>query len=634
MSHDHEAVYLAVASLDFELSPDERRRMEIGLAECPECAEIAASHGDLARLLDRLPVHDASPQVRQRIMRAALVPPRDRQWPVLLVAAALLGLLLAAAGAAGAFREEPPLDAAVVDPSASLPAHGDEASTAPSSSPAPGSSDGVGDPPAPAGQGTPLAADTLAEVVSPRLRIRSEPRVAADSVKYEPLLDVGDRLFILDGPVVANDYEWYQIIAWRPGNLYASWPTGWVARGNHDGSPWLSPSTDPCPSGTVTMDVVAGLHPQERVACFGDRPLRLRAFVWGAGDTNPCTPGPRMACVDGPAWLTGDGGWRAEADTSVDTPSIGGPLLAVDPNGSVPSSALLAGAMVDLEGAFDHPAARDCRPGAAGAGAEVMPVAAAQLSCRARFVVSSVNAGSDYPVAGAAGVTVSDDLRVRADPGLTSERYELLPIGTDVWVVEGPVVEADYEWFQVIVPTIVTGSGTPRVGWVAASDHGGEAWLARASMDCPDLGTLDVADLMDLTSPPGPGDGGPACYGSASLRFEGIVGVTCGVEDHPGWQMTPEWLSGNAGRKLTISDLGASVVAHPHPDLALPVSCGDTAEGRYLLEGHFDDAAAPQCDATIADSPEPPDLEVVTQHWCRAALVIDRLEPVGRTRGG
>jgi hypothetical protein len=26
MSHDHEAIYLAVASLDFELSPDERRR--------------------------------------------------------------------------------------------------------------------------------------------------------------------------------------------------------------------------------------------------------------------------------------------------------------------------------------------------------------------------------------------------------------------------------------------------------------------------------------------------------------------------------------------------------------------------------------------------------------------------------
>ena len=181
MSHEHEAVYLAVASLDFELSPDERRRMETGLAECPECAAIAASHGDLASLLDRLPVHDASPQVRQRIMRAALVPPRQSQWTVLLVAAAILGLLLAAAVGVGAFRERPPLEAAVVDPSATPPRTVTRSPAAPSSSPAPDPAGRRGDR-RPFRPGTPFSADTLAEVVSPRLRIRSEPRVAADSI--------------------------------------------------------------------------------------------------------------------------------------------------------------------------------------------------------------------------------------------------------------------------------------------------------------------------------------------------------------------------------------------------------------------------------------------------------------------
>ena len=44
MTHDHEAVQLAVASLDFELTPAEQTRMEAGLAACPECAAIAASH--------------------------------------------------------------------------------------------------------------------------------------------------------------------------------------------------------------------------------------------------------------------------------------------------------------------------------------------------------------------------------------------------------------------------------------------------------------------------------------------------------------------------------------------------------------------------------------------------------------
>ena len=96
MSHDHEAVQLAVASLDFELTPDEQRRMEAGLAACPECAAIAASHLDIERLLERLPVHDASPIVRQRVLRASLVPPRTRQWQVLLVAAALNVLLVRA----------------------------------------------------------------------------------------------------------------------------------------------------------------------------------------------------------------------------------------------------------------------------------------------------------------------------------------------------------------------------------------------------------------------------------------------------------------------------------------------------------------------------------------------------------
>lgn len=634
MSHDHEALHLAVASLDFELSPDERSRMEIGLATCPECVEIVASHRDLARLLDRLPVHDASPQVRQRIMRAALVPPRQREWAVLLVAAALLGLLFAAATAAGAFRERAPLEAAVVDPSASPPAHGDEESSAPSSSPAPGSSDAAGDPPVLPGRATPLRADTLAEVVSPRLRVRSEPRVADDSIKYEPLLDVGDRLFILDGPVVADDYEWYQIVAWRPDDLFATWPTGWVARADHDGTPWVRPRADGCPSGTVTTAVVSGMHPQERVSCFGDRPLRLRAFVWGDGGNRRCTPEPSTVCVDGPAWLTGEEGWRAEADVNIDTPSIGGPPLAIDPNGPVRSSALQAGAMVELGGAFDHPAARQCRPGAAGADAQRLSVAAARLSCRARFVVTSVHADTDYPAVGAAGVTVSDDLRVRGAPGLTSVRYELLPIGTDVWVVDGPVLEADYEWFQVIVPALVTSSGTPRVGWVAASDHGAEAWLARRSQDCPDRGALDVEDLGGMTAPSGPGYDGFACYGSTSIRFEGVVRLTCGVEEHPGWVMTPEWLSGNAERKVRIEDLGAVVLAHPHPDLVLPISCGESTDGRYLLDGHFDDAAAAECDATIAGGSEPPDLDVVTRHWCQSTLVIDRLEPVGETRGG
>ena len=630
MSHDHEAVQLAVASLDFELSPDERRRMEAGLAACAECAEIAAGHTDLARLLGRLPVHDASPHVRQRVMRAALVPPREtNRWPVLLAAAALLGLTIAAAAAAGAFRERSPLDGRVVGPSASVPALGDLDAPLPSSSAEPASSQdsGPGQDLSGPGFGAPLAPDTIAEVVSGRLRIRSAPRVADDSIKHEPLLDVGDRLLVLDGPVVASDYEWYEVMAWRPGNLYASWPIGWVARGDHDGSPWLRPSANPCPTEAVTMEVVEALHPQERVACLGDRPLRLRAYVSGDGASVPCAPEPETACIDGPAWLTGYGGWTAGADTSVDTPSIGGPPLAIDPDGAVPPSALPAGGMVDLEGAFDHPAARECRAGAAGPGALPLSASAARLGCRARFVVTSVRSDPDYPIANAPGITVTDDLRVRSEPGLTGERYELLPTGTPVGVVDGPVVASDYEWFQVIAPSIDVGDGVPRVGWVAASEHGETPWLQRGGVDCPARASLDVEDVKRLTSP-GRGHEGLACFGSATIRFQGTLELVCDQPDRPGWVMTPAWLSANSSARVVIREGDAAVHARPRPGLGLPVACGETSLQPYIVDAHFDDEAAAECDATIPASDEPRDLDRVAEYWCRTTLVIEGLTPV------
>ena len=208
-------------------------------------------------------------------MRAALVPPRRSQWQVLLVAAALLGLMLAGAAAVGAFRSQP-VDQLTDVPSSSPPALGDVVSPEPSRSvdPSASPSDGGG-----SAFGAPLPRDSIAEVVSGRLRIRSQPRVADDSIKYEPLLGVGARLMILDGPVTANDYDWYQVAAWDPKDPQATFPAGWVARGDHDGTPWISETADVCPTGEVTIADVVGLAPAERVACFGHRELRLRAFV-------------------------------------------------------------------------------------------------------------------------------------------------------------------------------------------------------------------------------------------------------------------------------------------------------------------------------------------------------------------
>jgi hypothetical protein len=631
MSHDHEALYLAVAALDFELSPDEYARMEAGLLECAECADAVASHQEVARLLERLPTRDASPYVRERVLRAALVPPRQRQWSLLLVAAALLGLLLAAAFAVGAFKERSPLDTSVVLPSASAPAHGDEASPGPSTSPEPGESDVPQGPAGPSKYGAPLAPDTLAEVVAGRLRIRSEPRVADDSVKYEPLLDVGDRLLVVAGPVVANDYEWYQVTAWRPDDRSTALPVGWVARGDHDGTPWLRASVDPCPGGPTTIDTVMALQPEERVACFGNSPLRLRAYVYG-GAREPCTVDAASACIDGPAWLTGYGGWGAAADARVDARFLGAPRLAIEPGSPIQPSALPSEAMVDLEGAFDHPAAQQCRPGAVRQGMAPIAAAVARLECRAQFVVTSVHTDPDYPVADAPGITVSGNLRVRSDPGLTGDRFELLKSGTTVWVVDGPVVAADYEWFQVIVPSVDAGDRVPRIGWVAASDHGREPWLAKRTIDCAPTGSvMKVKDLMASTA--AGSDVGLACYGSKPIRFQGSMGMSCGVDVHPGWGMAPDWLSGNAERKLRITDGNAVIVAVPGQGLELPVGCGETDPATYVFAGHFDDPESGICVATMPDGSHPGIADLLPQYWCRTTLVIDDLTPAAPAAG-
>lgn len=85
------------------------------------------------------------------------------------------------------------------------------------------------------------AIGTVAVTVEDRLRVRSEPRVSDDSVKYDPVLPIGTTLFVLDGPISASGYTWFKIAPVSfaelggPGN-------GWVAIADHDGQPWIGPA--------------------------------------------------------------------------------------------------------------------------------------------------------------------------------------------------------------------------------------------------------------------------------------------------------------------------------------------------------------------------------------------------------
>ena len=120
-------------------------------------------------------------------------------------------------------------------------------SSAPSSAPAGASGPGA----TPAGpQTSPTASQRVAYIpaagsvvvtVTDRLRVRSEPRVSDDSVKYDPVLPIGTTLFVLDGPVSASGYTWYKVAPVSFAEL-AGPGNGWVAVADKDGQPWIGPA--------------------------------------------------------------------------------------------------------------------------------------------------------------------------------------------------------------------------------------------------------------------------------------------------------------------------------------------------------------------------------------------------------
>jgi serpin B len=111
-------------------------------------------------------------------------------------------------------------------------------STAPSVAASPPAS--VGPSASPVG----LAKGSVAVTVSDRLRVRSQPRVANDSVLYDPVLPIGTSLFVLDGPISDSGYVWYKVAPVSFSEL-AGPGFGWVASGDHDGTPWVTPASGP-----------------------------------------------------------------------------------------------------------------------------------------------------------------------------------------------------------------------------------------------------------------------------------------------------------------------------------------------------------------------------------------------------
>ena len=628
MIHEHEALELASASLDFPLSPEEQQELDAAMADCEICAERAAAYRSQQRLMTHIPAFEVSEQTQRRISKAAVAGRADSRPPMLLLAAALLlALTLAMVAGVGALlnRQQTP-DLGVTEPSSSPVASVEPSIAPPTPVPVASASPSV------FGSAGAIPKDSIVKVVSDNLRVRSAPRVADDSIKLEPLLKTGDRLFVVGGPVVADDYEWYEVSPVNIDGERAWWtlPSGWVARGDHDGTPWVATDKPRCPAEPVDIDALAAMHTLERLACFEDRPLAFRAVILGEKPPSACDANADQGpCVAGPSWLAGVGGWQAQNGTGMDTGSpTSGPSLTTDPAGPVRPSDLPNGRVVAIEGSFDHPASKDCTAGAAPSGQAAIAPETAELQCRTRFVVTKAVPAPNSLAPGTAAVTVSNNVRVRSLPVVSdaSERLSpLLKTGTRVFVLDGPVIGSGYDWFEVVVPSVTAGAG-PMVGWVSVAGKADEPWLATAKIDCPAADGITVGQLATLIGTPAT-DGGLACFGAHDgapipLRFEADVDTIC---DDSVTRTLPGWLAAE-NQSLRLHDGDAGFMAKPHPDVTELPDCV-VSNVQYTVEGWFDHEDAATCEANPDASGEPIDRRVAA-YQCRTRFVVTKLTPV------
>ena len=111
-----------------------------------------------------------------------------------------------------------------------------------------------------------LAAGSTVDVVVSGLRVRTAPTVDdSKSAKLEPLLSRGVQLQILEGPVNADDYDWYLVQA-------IGWPhRGWVAAADHDGVAWIedrsASSAKPATFTAVEAALVSALRTDAAIGC-------------------------------------------------------------------------------------------------------------------------------------------------------------------------------------------------------------------------------------------------------------------------------------------------------------------------------------------------------------------------------
>jgi serpin B len=120
---------------------------------------------------------------------------------------------------------------------------------------------------------------------------------------------------------------------------------------------------------------------------------------------------------------------------------------------------------------------------------------------------------------GSLAITVTDDLRIRSAPEVSETSAKLTPLlprGTELVILGGPVSASGYDWYHV-EPLAFALDGGISDGWVASADHDGTPWLALAEE--PLLGI----ELARSTVPRERADPEAAVTAAASINAFGLA---------------------------------------------------------------------------------------------------------------
>lgn len=237
-----------------------------------------------------------------------------------------------------------------------------------------------------------LAVNSVAQVVTTDLVMRSAPGGGENSIIFPGVLDAPTLLFVVDGPVTESGYDWYLAAPFSPeGGLTpqpSHWRMAWLAAGSREGEPWIAPATLECPD--PSLDALMSLTSLGTFACFGASPLSLEGTFGGCSYVVPGTIGP--------SWLGSEFCSLHLPGTPREGLLLPPQFLFHIPKGSAAESMydLEPGTAIRLTGQFDHEAAQTCvqgplpgpEPTPMTAGEELLAAQGVILSCRAHFVTS------------------------------------------------------------------------------------------------------------------------------------------------------------------------------------------------------------------------------------------------------